>query len=201
MKRCIVQGTWLVAGLTLGSLQAAVIVNGSFEDGLNGWTVAENGGSVSVVSQYAGNPFTYNPKAGGHLLAIAAGTKAYAQQSVHLGAGTEVTGWAGFDKDTTGWDMVQVLVSKNGGASFNQIQYWDSYAFSSADWTHWNYTATTTGDYVFRFESWEYGGAGKAVGVFDGFTVVPEPQSGALVVATLLLGGFFIQRRFVKTRA
>ncbi len=191
---------WLAAGLVMAPLHAGVLVNGGFEDGLNGWTINQDSGSVSIVSQYVGNPYTYNPKEGSHFLEIVPGSSRYvvaAQQSVDLSASTKVSGWAGFNKGTE-IDMMEVQVSKDGGATWDQVQYWDSNAYSSVNWTQWNYTATTTGNYTFRFMAENIVGSGsKSVGVFDGVTVVPEPGSAA-IVGTILLGGVLVKRRFSK---
>lgn len=178
----------------MGSFAAqASLVNAGFETGdLTGWTASLSGGSASAVTSNSTSyqpPVTYLPQDGNYFLAIASGAANVWQtvsQSVTLGAGQTLSGWAAFDWGDypSYYDGVKVSIY-NGSNVLVSTPFYDDGAGDpsgyNGPWTTWSFTAATAGTYTLEYASrntQDGGGPNQTYGYFD--AEVPEPASLAL---------------------
>jgi len=178
--------TAMLATVAMGSAQAGLI-NGGFETGdMTGWT-----GSGAVVSSHLGNSSTYSPMEGNNFLRILAGSANVwqtATQTVMLGAGDTLEGWAAFDwQDYYGYvDGARVRILDVTGAEL-AVPYYKQGAsgenYADYPWTAWSWTAASASTYIVEYGSRNTSDSGlSSYGLFDAAqTTVPEPASLALL--------------------
>lgn len=176
----------MLATLATGSAQAGLI-NAGFETGdMTGWT-----GSGAVVSSHLGNSSTYSPMEGNNFLQILAGSTNVwqtATQTVMLGAGDMLEGWAAFDwQDYYGYvDGARVRILDVTGAELAVPYYKQGVSgenYADYPWTAWSWTAASASTYIVEYGSRNTSdSANSGYGLFDAAqTTVPEPASLALL--------------------
>jgi hypothetical protein len=178
--------TAMLATVATGSVQAGLI-NAGFETGdMTGWT-----GSGAVVSSHLGNSSTYSPMEGNNFLRILAGSANVwqtATQTVMLGAGDTLEGWAAFDwQDYYSYvDGARVRILGVTGAEL-AVPYYKQGAsgenYADYPWTAWSWTAASASTYIVEYGSRNTSdSANSGYGLFDAAqTTVPEPASLALL--------------------
>lgn len=176
----------MLATAATGSAQAGLI-NGGFETGdMIGWA-----GSGVVVSSHLGNSSTYSPMEGNYFLQILAGGANVwqtATQTVMLGAGDTLEGWAAFDwQDYYGYvDGARVRILDVTGAEL-AVPYYKQGAsgenYADYPWTAWSWTAASASTYIVEYGSRNTSDAANSgYGLFDAAqATVPEPASLALL--------------------
>lgn len=197
-NRLSANGTKIAVAAVLcsaGVAAQAALVNPGFEAGLTGWTLNDNGGTISVVSSFS----SFLPKEGNSFLKLQPaddGTSAgwmTVAQSVTLAAGEVLRGWVGFenvDYKTSG-DAARVKV--NGAELF----YCDSFILDgpgSVAWTKWSYIAPTAGSYLVELAAFDADAIYPSVAVFDALVVVPEPSTWLAGGVMTALAGLSILR-------
>lgn len=176
----------MLAALGTGGAQAGLI-NAGFETGdMTGWT-----GSGAVVSSHLGNSSTYSPMEGNNFLRILAGSANVwqtATQTVMLGAGDTLEGWAAFDwQDYYGYvDGARVRILDVTGVALAVPYYKQGVAgenYADYPWTAWSWTAASASTYIVEYGSRNTSdSANSGYGLFDAAqTTVPEPASLALL--------------------
>lgn len=176
----------MLATVATGSAQAGLI-NSGFETGdMTGWA-----GSGAVVSSHLGNSSTYSPMEGNNFLRILAGSANVwqtATQTVMLGAGDTLEGWAAFDwQDYYGYvDGARVRILDVTGAELAVPYYKQGVAgenYADYPWTAWSWTAASASAYIVEYGSRNTSDSGlSSYGLFDAAqTTVPEPASLALL--------------------
>lgn len=211
----------LAAPLLASAAQTNLLTNGSFEDGLNGWTVSGtllDAPGYPVVSLFYNSATPYPTGAYGEAVnpdnAIspspdAVGERAayfvddFAQpetlsQTIQLVAGTQYE--FGFDAY-----LPQNGVNNAGpaafSASFDGVTFGDFSVGNgpAQEWVHYSAigTAVSTGNATFTFSFLTNANPSKDV-VIDRvyvMTAVPEPETYALMLAGLAAVGFMSRRR------
>lgn len=183
------------------SLNAAVVQNGGFENGLANWSVQRNtdfaGDPIRVVPQFEG----YGPTDGASfalLRSSLANTYNVLSQAVNLKAGDRLAGSAFFK--TTDY------MPYNDDAYIRIVEL-DAVLFSSrvsavgdyggTPWTNFEFAIPTTGTYTIELaiRNAMDGSAPSYLGV-DNLRMVPEPTS----MATMSLASVFLLGRLKRLR-
>lgn len=213
LMKHIALATVLAAGsATAGS--AAIVANGSFEDGLNGWTVLDSigttpGQGITVVTTNG----VANSTGYGDIVPSYDGTHAAyfvddnavqnLSQFVSLTGGTKYTlNFALFATASGSANPFGFALSDSVGLNLLDINF--SSEVPVGVWSEYSYTFTApiTFDYYllnFNFIS----GATPAKDVLlDGVSIaaVPEPTTWAMMIAGLGLVGFTMRRRTAKVQ-
>ena len=190
---------FLFAGVSLGFMANAAqanIINGSFESGLNGWSVAADSGKVNIITSQAG----YSAPDGNYFLAIkAAGRDAWQKvfQKVVMDAGDTIGGIASFNWEDYGSfvDGARVRILDESGKVVAMPFYMDGSLSRPRDyispWMAWSWAADSSGSYTVEYSARNTSDAhNPSFGYFDATTVVsrvvPEPASIALLGLGLL---------------
>jgi hypothetical protein len=182
-------------------LNAAVVQNGSFENGLANWSVSQNadvlGDPILVVSQFE----SYGPTEGSSFALLRSSfTDTYNRlfQAVDLKAGDRLAGSAFFKtQDYLPFDddayiriveLDAVLFSSRVSAVGN---------YGGTPWTNFEFTIPTTGTFTIELAVRNAidGGVGSYLGV-DNLRAVPEPTS----MATVSLASVFLLGRLKRLR-
>lgn len=198
MKRTLMFLAVAVLLLAVGSVKAD-ISNGSFEDGLNGWSYAFTGGAVQTVSSHtdssgsAAGTTSWSATDGGSFALLQAGdayVRTQLYQTFTASAGDVLTFDYFWDsRDYSGWNdqgMGTLLSgSGTGGTELSTLflhtvnsdpeNYWGT------DWTLVSYTFADSGTYTLLLETWNAGDSAGApyVGI-DNVFVTPVPAAALL---------------------
>lgn len=186
-KNIVLFVVWFCALSALSALE-----NGSFENGLTGWTIEDQVGAILTTNVYSDAGFTFLPKDGSQFLLLEAHAR-ITQQIEFPDANTVISGRTGWLEDSSSgaFDMGIIYLYDPDGVE-HMVWYKDSYAFTSVDWETWSYNPVEmgfkAGTYTLELYSWDSGGTGHSVMLVDDITVVPEPTT----VLTLALGGLVL---------
>ena len=173
----------------------AGLINANFETGdLTGWTDSTSGLALVVTSE-VGEFGIYTPAVGNYFLAITAGAVDVWQtvsQSVTMGVGDTLSGWAAFDwHDYVPYlDGARVQITDANGVVATPFFAQGAVGQDYADYApvFWSWTATMAGTYTLEYSVRNtLDSALSSTGLFDADlindeqTVVPEPSSLALL--------------------
>lgn len=194
------------------SASAAIVTNGSFESGLTGWNVINLSGTTpgigitTVVTDGSTDSTGYNDAVPSYDLGHAAffvddNAVQGLWQNVSLVGGTQYTlsfglfgtesgdnnqfGFAFSDTVLRFWDIPTLDVNTNLDVP---VGAWKTF--------NYNFTPTTTGNYVLNFGFLSGHTPAKDV-LLDGVSIaaVPEPATWGMMIAGLGLVGFAMRRR------
>ena len=202
----------LVAFCFLGWEEAsAELINPGFETGTTaGWVeTIPAGGSISVVSAWqAFGGEWFDPVGGSYFANLKTdgpGSQTMLTQSVVLGVGEALKGWAGFDS--------RDFLPFNDGAAVNILDSLNNIiatpwsadvatvgGTTSSPWTEWTWEAIAAGTYTLRYEVWN--GLDDTLdsrALFDVSSPVPEPGSLMLLGSGLMGLALWRKRRTGKS--
>lgn len=210
MNKLVIGLVMAVVLAATGHVQAA-IVNGGFETGdFTGWTVTiPSGGEALVVTDHVGdNSSTYLPVEGTYFARLktdGSGSSTTIKQTVLVGAGERLFGWAAFDYQDydpyNDYAYVQILdalgsVIATPWAEYglDHPNYWDG------PWTFWSWTSSVsqTVTVVLGIAN-EGDDQCDSYALFDGVGVVPEPSPFLVWSGLGPIGAIFAWKR--KRRA
>lgn len=190
-RRAIVRRCSVACALIYGiGLHAGPLVNGSFESGLDGWSVQH---TVDPVQLLPGRPnFQMSVAAapsssafdGAHFLSVfdGHGSAVVVSQTFTMYAGQTLTGYASMAGFSNVGDPVpfglSAQVSVLGPPGGSGLLWADSVRVENGQrvpyvWQQWSFPVSNTGDYTLRLSASNGGGFGANVG-FDAIRVVPD---------------------------
>jgi len=180
---------------TVGS--ASEPVNFGFEDGLNGWTVTENGGSASVVDSFTApymNSFTqYDPPDRESFLLLengSTGKSVKVSQTFDLTEGDILHGFYAFSAPGVVFDLSAATVSSDSSFKLFGTASLLTNFFSGPGWQTWEWVAPVTDTYTITYLLYNtpFDGNGRSFAMFDG-VVAPVPVPGAVwLLGSALMG-------------
>jgi len=214
MKRTLIIWAAAVLLLAVGSAKAD-LSNGSFEDGLNSWSIVLSGGDVQAVSSHtdstgsATGTSSWSPTDGSYFALLEGGN---ANESVQLyqtftaSSGDTLTFdyfWDSEDYDPyddTGMGTL-LLGSGTGGYVLStlfshSIMGSDPEDYWGTPWTLVSYTFAASGTYTLLIETWNDLDSDQSsyVGI-DNVALTPVPVPGAILLGMLGLGAAGLKLR------
>jgi len=212
LMKQIALATVLVAG-SATTASAAVVTNGSFEDGLNGWTVFDSigttpGQGIKVITTGGTNSTGFNdnvPNYDGTHAAYFVDDNAIQSlsQFVSLTGGTQYTlNFALFATESGAANPFGFALSDSVGLNLLDINL--SSEVPVGVWSEYSYTFTApiTFDYYLLNFSFASGDTPAKDVLLDGVNIaaVPEPTTWAMMIAGMGLVGFTMRRRTAKVQ-
>ena len=186
-------------GLCADAASAADFVNGSFEDGLTGWSYTV---SATTTGQFNNSTYVFNPKEGTRLAKVGYDwdSPASLSHSVYVLANHYITGWVAFvSEDYPSFnDMGALLV--NGETIFSattQSVYDKNKGSGATPWTFFYYRTKTSGLYTLSADVYQDDELNSFI-LLDGVKIqsaIPEPTTWALMIAGFGLVGPALRRR------
>lgn len=197
MKKIRIMLLFLSTFILLCSLANAELINGGFEDGLNGWIL--NSGIGNAVTGYSSTSLSLLPQEGSYFLQLEHSNMFPGDltQSVTLNAGDVVSGWLA--SEVAGTSIAWISVEYDSSSE----RIWAS-STGSTTWTYWNWMAPETNTYTLRLYALATGIPPAPIysNLFvDNISVasvpIPEPAS-VLLLGSWMLGLAGLTRKLCK---